>query len=193
MGRVIDDRVVEMRFDNKDFEKNVSQSLSTLDKLKNALKIGNSASSEFDSVMDAAGDLGSKFGTLENITVGAFRKMGESIYDWAAKTAVNLSGVGNIIEGWKKYETITDSMATLHYQGFTDDETEAELKRLNWFTDETSYNFVDMVDNIGKFTSNSIPLEEGVVYDLMSKAYITLLIIKDNRRTFKRAMKMWKP
>ena len=161
MGRVIDDRVVEMRFDNKDFEKNVSQSLSTLDKLKNALKIGNSASSEFDSVMDAAGDLGSKFGTLENITVGAFRKMGESIYDWAAKTAVNLSGVGNIIEGWKKYETITDSMATLHYQGFTDDETEAELKRLNWFTDETSYNLSDMVNNISKFTASGKGLHDS--------------------------------
>ena len=40
--------------------------------------------------------------------------------------------------------------------------------------------------------SDCIPLEEGVVYDLMRKAYITLLIIKDNRRTFKRAMKMWK-
>lgn len=161
MGRVIDDRVVEMRFDNKDFEKNVSQSLSTLDKLKNALKIGSSASSEFDSVMDAAGDLGSKFGALENITVGAFRKMGESIYDWAAKTAVNLSGVGNIIEGWKKYETITDSMATLHYQGFTDDETEAELKRLNWFTDETSYNLSDMVDNISKFTASGKGLHDS--------------------------------
>jgi hypothetical protein len=161
MGRVIDDRVVEMRFDNKDFEKNVSQSLSTLDKLKSALKIGNSATSEFDNVMDAAGDLSNSFSALENIAVGAFRRMGAGIYEWAAKTIINLSGVGNVMEGWRKYEEITDAMATLHYQGYDDAKVEEQLRRLNWFTDETSYNLSDMVQNISKFTSRGWGLEDA--------------------------------
>lgn len=33
MSRTIDERIVEMRFDNRQFEQNVQTSLSTLDKL----------------------------------------------------------------------------------------------------------------------------------------------------------------
>ena len=36
MSKVIDERVVEMRFDNKDFESNVQTSLKTIDKLDEA-------------------------------------------------------------------------------------------------------------------------------------------------------------
>lgn len=39
MSNVIDQRVVEMKFDNKNFESNVQTSLSTLDKLKKGLNL----------------------------------------------------------------------------------------------------------------------------------------------------------
>ena len=38
MSKTVDQRVVEMKFDNKNFESNVATSMSTLDKLKNSLK-----------------------------------------------------------------------------------------------------------------------------------------------------------
>ena len=38
MSKTIDERIVEMKFDNANFEKNVSTTMSTLDKLKSALK-----------------------------------------------------------------------------------------------------------------------------------------------------------
>ena len=37
VSKTVDERVVEMRFDNKQFESNVQTSLSTLDKLKKSL------------------------------------------------------------------------------------------------------------------------------------------------------------
>ena len=43
MSNSVDTKVVEMQFNNQNFEKNVSTSISTLDKLKNALNFGNSA------------------------------------------------------------------------------------------------------------------------------------------------------
>lgn len=39
MSNVIDQKVVEMRFDNKQFENNVQTSLSTLDRLKKSLNM----------------------------------------------------------------------------------------------------------------------------------------------------------
>ena len=39
MSRTIDERVVKMQFDNAQFEKNISTSMSTLEKLKSALKL----------------------------------------------------------------------------------------------------------------------------------------------------------
>ena len=52
MSRTIDEKVVEMRFDNQDFERNVSQSMSTLDKLKKALNFEGAADS-FSSISSA--------------------------------------------------------------------------------------------------------------------------------------------
>ena len=53
MSRTIDEKVVEMRFDNSDFERNVSQSMSTLDKLKGALNFSGMEKS-FDGITSAA-------------------------------------------------------------------------------------------------------------------------------------------
>ena len=39
MSKTIDEKVVEMRFDNKQFEYNVATSMSTIEKLKKSLKL----------------------------------------------------------------------------------------------------------------------------------------------------------
>ena len=52
MSTEIDKRIVEMQFNNRDFEKNVQQSLSTIDKLKLALDFDGGKG--FDSITKAA-------------------------------------------------------------------------------------------------------------------------------------------
>ena len=53
MSKEIDERVVEMRFDNKQFEENVRTSMSTLDKLKQKLNLSG-ASKGLEDVESAA-------------------------------------------------------------------------------------------------------------------------------------------
>lgn len=53
MSNVVDERIVEMRFDNAQFEKNVQTSMSTLEKLKKSLKLSDS-SKELENVGKAA-------------------------------------------------------------------------------------------------------------------------------------------
>ena len=48
MSKTIDNRVVEMQFNNKNFEQNVSTSMSTIDKLKRSLNNLSGASKGLD-------------------------------------------------------------------------------------------------------------------------------------------------
>jgi len=187
MSPVIDQRVVEMGFDNARFEKNVHTSISTLDKLKaalnldgatkgisnvesafNKLNLGN-VSSAVDKIADrfsAMGIVGMR--VLENLTDKAM-ELGKRLMDFAVMEPMSA--------GWTKYADKTTAVQTImaatqdtweesaRSLGFVGDQMEfvnSQMDKLNWFTDETSYNFVDMVSNIGKFTSNQIPLEQAV-------------------------------
>lgn len=160
MPRVIDNRVVEMEFDNSNFERNVGTSLSTLDKLKAALSF-KGTDKDFSIVETSVTQLGKSFSWLEQIGIGMFRKLGESIEGWAEKTVKNLSGVQNAIDGFTRFGDITKATGTLKGQGYALDEIEKQLDRLNWFTDETSYNLGDMVENISKFTASGMKLDES--------------------------------
>lgn len=160
MSRTIDQRVVEMNFDNSNFEKNVDKSLSTLDKLKAALHIGKSAD-DFKVVEEKAESLGKRFSIFEEIATGALRKFGSNLETWAEKTLKIMSGVENLTTGFQKFTDMTDSVATLKFQGFDMDTITEQLERLNWFSDETSYSLTDMTSNIAKFTAAGQGLEDA--------------------------------
>lgn len=159
--RVIDDRVVEMEFDNSRFEKNVSTSLSTLDKLKAALRFDD-AGDGFDKVETKVTELGKTFNLFEEIAIGALRKIGNEVVDWAGNMIKSLTGVENVMAGFGKFSDITKATGTLKGQGYALEEIEEQLARLNWFTDETSFKLADMVGNISKFTAAGQGLEESV-------------------------------
>lgn len=172
MSKTIDQRVVEMRFDNANFEKNVSTSMSTLDKLKKSLKFEDSAKG-FENISKAAGrvDMGGlsngvesvrlKFSALEVMAVTALSNITSKAVDTGLQLVKSLS-VDQITAGWDKFASKTSSVATLVAQGYDLSEVNNQLDRLNWFTDETSYNFTDMVANIAKFTATGKGLTESV-------------------------------
>lgn len=180
MSREIDQKVVVMQFDNSNFEKNAQQSLSTLEKLKNALSFKGAKDGLKD--IDAATRNVNMTGLAVSVetVVSKFStlgKIGWSALDYITKKAMstgealvkNLS-VNQVSAGWSKYADKTSAVQTIMAataNAFSDTETQMaavndQLEKLSWFTDETSYNFVDMVSNIGKFTSNNIGLEESV-------------------------------
>lgn len=172
MSQTIDSKVVEMRFDNKQFESKVQSSIKSIDKLEDSLNFSGATKGleninasvkglDFSGIADGVSTIGQKFSALETIAVGALLRIGAQLADTGEKLIKNLS-VDNISAGWEKFGDKTTSVATLVSQGYSLDEVNKQLDRLNWFTDETSYNFIDMVSNIAKFTAAGKDLNTSV-------------------------------
>lgn len=173
MSKTIDEKVVEMRFDNKQFESNVATSMSTLEKLKKSLKFDgatkglediNSAAKRVDmnGLGGAVETVKAKFSALDVVAVTALANITNSAVN-AGKRLVSSLSIDQVASGWQKFSDKTTSVATLVAQGNAIEEVNSQLDRLNWFTDETSYNFTDMVSNIAKFTASGKGLEESVI------------------------------
>lgn len=187
MSRSIDERIVEMQFNNQDFEKNAQQSLSTLDKLKQSLNllgtgdalkgIGDVDTSGIDHLQGAVGTVSEKFSALKTIAVGAMLEIGSKIADTTMKLLDQVNPLNQITAGWNKFEEKTQAVQTIMsatrstweksaenvgFEGTQMEFVNSQMEKLNWFTDETSYNFLDMANNIGKFTNNGIGLEDAV-------------------------------
>ena len=172
MSSTVDSRVVEMRFDNSQFERNVSTTMSTLDKLKQKLNLSG-ASKGLEDVGSAAkhvdmSGLGSavenirvKFNALDVVAVRVLSNITDSAMSAGARLISSLS-IDQVTAGWQKFSDKTTSVATLVAQGNAIEDVNKQLDRLNWFTDETSYNFTDMVSNIAKFTATGKGLDESV-------------------------------
>lgn len=173
MGATIDERIVEMKFDNKEFETNVKQSLSTLEKLKLALKFDKgyedslneiskaTKNVSFDGMNSAIEEVKSKFSALEVIGVTALVNITNQVMRTGQQMIKSLS-TDQITAGFDKYAQKTQSVQTIvNATGKSMEYVTEVLEKLNLYTDETSYNFTDMVNNIGKFTANNIPLEQA--------------------------------
>lgn len=169
MSKLIDERLVSMEFDNRKFESNVKKSIDTIDNLKKSLDFSNTTGSINNSLgrinssalVSALENASGKFSALEVAAITAISNITNRVVDLGINTVKSLS-IDNVIDGWNKYADKTTSVATLISQGFSMDEVNSQLEKLNWFTDETSYKFTDMVSNIGKFTAAGQNLEDSV-------------------------------
>lgn len=168
---MIDERIVSMKFDNSNFEKNANQSMSTLDKLKEKLSFGNNS---FDSLDKAASKinmsgLGSavetvstKFSALEAIGVGALMKIGSQAVRAGEQVLKSLT-IDPIATGFNEYEIKMGSIQTIMAGTGESLETVSDkLNELNKYADRTIYSFSDMTNNIGKFTNAGVNLNDAV-------------------------------
>ena len=176
MSRTIDERVVSMQFDNKQFENNVQTSLSTLDKLKKALKLDDAAKG-LDGITTAAKKcnlsplsnsietVGLKFNGLYTIADQAFRNMYNSA-EMYAKRIVSAFTVDPIKTGFQEYETQINAIQTILANTESKGETLGTVNRaldtLNTYADKTIYNFTEMTRNIGTFTAAGVELDTAV-------------------------------
>lgn len=161
----VDKRVVEFEFDNSKFDKNVKKSTKTLNKLDETL--------QFKDVSKSLDAIEKKFSSLGVIAASVLKNLTDRVVNVGIRVAKSLS-VDNIITGWDKFGQKTIAVGTLMSQSLKVAGREIEnysekmdivndqLAKLNWFTDETSYNFTDMVDNIGKFTAAGQDLDKSV-------------------------------
>ena len=165
---MIDDKdthVVELDFNNKKFEKNVSQSMSTLDKLKKKFS--------FKGIENSINTVSASISNLEIVSITAIQNITNRVVNLGIQRIKSLT-VDNLSRGWTKFGQKTTSVATMAAQNLKvagkeltnySEKMEVindQLEKLNWFSDETSYTFTDMVDNIGKFTAAGQDLDSSV-------------------------------
>lgn len=176
MSKVVDDRVVEMRFDNRQFESNVKTSMSTLERLKKALNFSG-AIKGLDEVNAAAKNnqlpvLGSavesvqaKFSALQVMGITALANITNSAVN-AGKRIVSALTIDPIKTGFQEYETQINSVQTIlantESKGTTLNQVNAALDELNKYADQTIYNFTEMTRNIGTFTAAGVDLQTSV-------------------------------
>lgn len=172
MTTVIDERVVEMRFNNEEFEKNVAQSMNTLDKLKNSLNFDSanslkelgSATKGFSlsGITETITEATSKFSAFEVAGITAIANITNKAVDFGISFAKSLS-LDQISTGMDKYAEKTTAIQTIiSATGASIEEVTEQIDKLNWFTDETSYNLTDMISNIAKFTNSGVKLSDAV-------------------------------
>lgn len=173
MSKQVDERVVSMQFDNKQFESGVQTSLSTLDKLKQSLNM-DGASKGLENVNDAAkkvnlsalGDAAEtvklKFSALEIFAISALQNIANKAVN-AGERIVSALTIDPIKTGFSEYELKMGSVQTIMASTGADLQTvNRYLEELNLYADKTIYSFSDMTENIGKFTNNGVKLEDAV-------------------------------
>lgn len=174
MSSTIDERVVEMRFDNRQFESNVQTSLSTLDKLKRSLNLDgavkglegiNAASKNCDmsGLSSAVQTVQARFSALEVMAVTALANITNSVINTGKQMLHSLT-IEPIKDGFAEYELKMGSIQTIMMStGASLEDVNKYLNELNTYADRTIYSFADMTSNIGKFTNAGVKLEDAVM------------------------------
>lgn len=173
MSQEVDERVVEMRFDNAQFEKNVHQTMQSLEKLNDSLrldgaekgfeKIGDaSAKVDFDEMQGALDDLSGKFSAVEVMGVAALSHITRQAIDTGERLVKSLS-LDQVTSGWSKYAQKTASVQTImNATGKSIAKVNGYLSKLMWFSDETSYSFTDMTQSLGQLTASGGDIEKVI-------------------------------
>lgn len=175
MSKTVDERVVKMEFDNSEFDKNIDASKKSLDNFNNYLNksakdsggyfenLDDSANKiKFDGLIDSVQNISSHFNAFGVIAKTVLEDITHSLVQTGEQFAKSLT-IEDIGKGWDKYEQKTAGVMTIMAAtGKSVDDVNSSLEKLNWYTDETSYNFTDMVSNIGKFTAAGVDLDDAV-------------------------------
>lgn len=173
MSQEIDERVVEMRFDNAQFERNTRQSIKTLNELERSLKLEGaeksfekiedaSAKVDFDKMQSALESLNSKFSAVEVMGVTALMRITNQAMDTGEKLVKSLS-IDQVTSGWNKYAQKTASVQTImNATGKSITKVNSYLEKLMWFSDETSYGFTDMTSALSTLTAAGGDIEKMI-------------------------------
>lgn len=178
MSTTVDERVVEMRFDNKQFEQNIQTSLSSLDKLKKSLNLegaakgletvndaANKCSGNMSPLSNAVETVRVRFSALEVMAITALQNITNSALA-AGKNLVSAFTIDPIESGFEEYETQINAVQTIlantSSKGTTLDQVNNALDELNHYADMTIYNFTEMTRNIGTFTAAGVDLDTSV-------------------------------
>lgn len=176
MSKAVDEKIVSMRFDNKNFESNVQTSLNTLDKLKSKLKLSDAAKGlenidsaaknmNMSGISNAVDSVKLKFSAFQVSAVTALSNIVNSAVN-AGKRIVSALTIDPVKMGFSEYETQINAVQTIlantESKGTTLNDVNGALDELNKYADMTIYNFTEMTRNIGTFTAAGVDLDTSV-------------------------------
>ena len=176
MSETIDKRIVQMRFDNAQFESGVSKTMGTLDKLKKALHLENaidgistvqSAFSKFDTAGVTGGidTINAKFSAMQTVAFTVMQNIVNDAYAKGKQLAEAFT-IEPVFSGFQEYETQINAIQTIlantQDKGSTLEDVNKALDELNHYADLTIYNFTEMTRNIGTFTAAGVDLQSSV-------------------------------
>lgn len=179
MSSNVDDEIVRLRLDNRDFEEGVQESQNSFEEFKRSLKLQDASKSisnvskslsKIDFAPMAAGveAVSRKLSAMEIAGITAVSNIANRITNMGISLAKSVS-VDQISKGYSKYEEKTASIQTLvNSTGKSVEEINGYLNQLMWFSDETSYSFTDMTKSLAQLTTSGgkiedlIPMIEGI-------------------------------
>lgn len=172
----VDQRVVQMKFDNSQFEEGAANTLSTLGKLNNSLKlqgatkgladIGEAAGKvSFGGLSNGLDQVSEKFGAMKVIGITALADITTKVVDAGVELAKSFT-IDPIKDGFANYETQINAVQTILANtaaaGTKIGDVNKVLSELNTYANQTVYNFSDMTKNIGTFTAAGVGLQTSV-------------------------------
>ena len=173
MSDTIDTRIVEMKFNNRQFESGIDTSLGSLDRLKKGLDF-DGATKSLHTLSDAGKKftlariaegvdmVASRFTNLGIIGVTVLQNITNAAFN-AGKQMLKSLTIAPISDGFGEYELVLNSLqTTMAGTGKSMEEVEAELKRLDKYADDTVYSTKDMLASLPKFTNAGVLLEPAV-------------------------------
>ena len=173
MPTQVDERVVRMQFDNAQFERKMASTMSNLKKFEEQLKFDGAdkglqtiqkAADKIDmsNLERAADSIQVKFSVISAAVIHQVNRMVDTVVDASVKMAKSLT-FDQITSGFNKYTDKTQAVQTImNATGKSVEDVNNALEKLQWFSDETSYSFVDMTSNVGKFTSAGVDLNVAI-------------------------------
>lgn len=173
MSNSIDSKVVEMKFDNRDFEANVKNTMSTLDKLKDKLKFKGAEAGltsiqkasdkiDFSGVSNGLDIASVKFSAFQVAGITAISNITNSLLG-LGKNLINTFAIEPRTQGFSEYELKMGSVQNImNATGASVEEVGRYFDELNTYADKTIYSFSDMTANIGKFTNAGVGLDKAV-------------------------------
>ena len=171
----IDERIVQMQFDNKQFESGVQTSIKSLANLKKGLNLDASAKSlanlektgksfSLESIGASVEAVAHRFSTLGIIGMTALQNIANQAIHTGEKMLKALT-IDPIMSGFSEYETKVNAIQTILSNTASEGTTMADVTKvideLNTYADKTIYNFAEMTRNIGTFTAAGVGLKDS--------------------------------
>lgn len=173
MGKVVEDDVVRMQFENGQFEKKIRQSQKSIEALKKSIDFSESGKSlakfqnetkkfNMDGMGRAVEAVQVKFSAMDTVAMSVLNRLTNAAVD-AGKKIVSALAFDGMSDGWNEYKLKMNSIQTIIMStGESLSTVNKYLDELNTYSDRTIYSFSDMTANIGKFTNAGVGLKDAV-------------------------------